>query len=175
MPLKKSKQGRERMVAVARRAVTSEAKGSIPSAELSQKVIIRYTDGRVLRGFVPKGTDTALQDTPPDSLAVKDSDGKPVKVVASDIKAIFFVKSFDGNPDYAEFKVFSTRPSGKGVWVRVHFKDGEVIEGVAPNCFETYSKAVFYITPPDPESNNQGVLVSKHYLKEMQVLGVASE
>ncbi len=163
------------MVAVAERAVTSETKGSVPSPVSNQKVVIRYTDGRVLRGFVRKRKDTALEDTLPDSLVVKESDGKRVKVVASDIKAIFFVKSFEGNQDYTEFKVFSNRPSGKGVWVRVQFKDGEVIEGVAPNCFETYSKALFYITPPDPRSNNQGVLVSKHYLKEMQVLGLASE
>ena len=175
MPVKKSKQLRERMVAVVKRAVTSETKGSVPSPDSNQKVVIRYTDGRVLRGFAPKRNDTALEDTLPDSLVVKESDGKPVKVVASNIKAIFFVKSFEGDQDYTEFKVFSGRPSGKGVWVRVRFQDGEVIEGVAPNCFETYSKALFYITPPDPRSNNQGVLVSKHYLKEMEVLGLASE
>lgn len=163
------------MVAVAERAVTSETKSSVLSADSTQKVIIRYTDGRVLRGFVPQRDDTALHDTLPDSLLVKEPDGKRVKVVASDIKAIFFVKSFEGNQDYTEFKVFSSRPSGKGVWVRVVFKDGEVIEGVAPNSFETYSQPLFYITPPDPRSNNQGVLVSKHYLKEMQVLGLASE
>ena len=29
--------------------------------------------------------------------------------------------------------------------------------------------------PPDPASNNQAVLVSKHFLKEMQVLGLASD
>ncbi len=175
MPVKKSKQFGERMVAVAKRAVTSETKGSVASPGSNQKVVIRYTDGRVLRGFVPKRNDTPLQDTLSDSLVVKESGGKRVKVVASDLKAIFFVRSFEGNPDYAEFRVFSSRPSGKGVWVRVRFKDGEVIEGVAPNCIETYSKALFYITPPDPRSNNQGVLVSKHYLKEMQVLGLASE
>jgi uncharacterized protein DUF6982 len=175
MPVKKSKEFGERMVAVVKRAVTSETKGSLPSADLDQKVVIRYTDGRVLRGFVRKRKDTALEDTLPDSLLVKESDGKRVNVVASDLKAIFFVKSFEGDQDYTEFKVFSSRPSGKGVWVRVRFKDGEVIEGVAPNCIETYSRVLFYITPPDPKSNNQGVLVSKHYLKEMQVLGLASE
>ena len=175
MPVKKSKQSGERMVAVAERAATSETKSSVLSPESSQKVIIRYTDGRVLRGFVPLRNDATHQDTLPDSVVVKESDGKPVKVVASEIKAVFFVKSFEGNQDYTEFKVFSSRPSGKGVWVRVLFKDGELIEGVAPNCFETYSQPLFYITPPDPRANNQGVLVSKHYLKEMQVLGLASE
>jgi uncharacterized protein DUF6982 len=175
MSVKKPKRGSCRAAAVVPKASSSQTKGSIASADPRQRVVVRYADGRVLRGFVVGGKETRLLDTLPDSLAVKDSNGKSVKVGASDIKAIFFVKSFEGNPDYTEFKVFSSRPSGKGVWVRVHFKDGEIIEGVAPNCFETYSKAVFYITPPDPGSNNQGVLVSKHYLKEMQVLGLASE
>ncbi len=138
-------------------------------------MVVRYTDGRVLRGFAAGQKEARLQDTLPDSLALKDANGKPVKVRTTDIKAIFFVKSFEGNPDFTEFKVFSGRPTGKGVWLRVHFKDGEVIEGVAPNCVGTYSKPVFYIMPPDPGSNNQRVLVSKYYLKEMQVLGLASE
>src|SRR5712692_4911614 len=175
MSVKKPKRGSGRAAAVAPKAVTSRTKGSVASADSRQRVVVRYADGRGLRGFVAGRKEKALQDTLPESLKVKDSNGKSVKVGASDIKAIFLVKSFEGNPDYTEFKVFSSRPIGKGVWVRVHFKDGEVIEGVASNCFDTYSKAVFYITPPDPGSNNQGVLVSKHYLKEMQVLGLASE
>jgi hypothetical protein len=175
MPVEKPKGSRGRAAAVAAEAVTPETKAVVPSTDSSQRVVIRYADGRVLRGFVARKDETALQDTPPESLAVKDSHGESVTVGASDIKAIFFVKSFEGNPDYTEFKVFSSRPTGKGVWVRVHFRDGEMIEGVAPNCLETYSKAVFYITPPDPGSNNQGVLVSKHYVKEMQVLGLATD
>jgi hypothetical protein len=49
------------------------------------------------------------------------------------------------------------------------------MEGIASNCLNTYSKSAFYMTPPDPESNNQGVLVSKQYLREMHVLGLASD
>ena len=175
MPAKRPGGGRSRAAAVAPKVVTSQTKGSVPGADSRQRVVVRYADGRVLRGFVAGRKETALSDTLPESLKVKDSNGKSVKVGASEIKAIFFVKSFEGNPDYTEFKVFSSRPTGKGVWMRIHFKDGEVIEGVAPNCVETYSKPVFYIMPPDPGSNNQRVLVSKHYLKEMQVLGLASE
>ncbi len=142
---------------------------------IGRKVVIRYANGQLRRGFLTKGDEVTLQTNLLDSIVVESSEGKLVEVRASEIKAIFFVKSFEGSPDYSEFKVFSTRPNGKGVWIRVHFEDGEVIEGVAPNCIDTYSKAVFYMTPPDPASNNQAVLVSKRFLKEMQVLGLASD
>ncbi len=148
---------------------------SAPRTEASRKVVIRYADGRLLRGFLAMEDDTKLRDSTLDSFTVESSDGKLDEVRISEIKAIFFVKRFEGNPDYSEFKVFTSRPCGKGVWVRVRFRDGEVIEGVAPNRFETYSQPVFYMIPPDPASNNQSILVSKRFLSEMQVLGLASD
>ena len=98
-----------------------------------------------------------------------------MEVQTSEIKALFFVKRFEGNRDYSEFTVFSNRPSGRGVWVRVKFRDGEVMEGVAPNRLDTYLGAAFSMTPPDPASNNVAVWVSKRSLEEMQVLGLASD
>ncbi len=155
--------------------IPSAIPAAVSRTEVSRRVVVRYTDGRLLRGFLAMGDLAKLQENVSDLFRIEGPDGNPVEVRASELKAIFFVKSFEGNPDYSEFKVFSTRPCGKGVWVRVHFADGEVIEGVAPNCFDTYSKPVFYVTPPDPGSNNQAILVSKRSLKEMQVLGLASD
>lgn len=146
---------------------------SVSGIEARRKVIIRYASGRMLHGFLTEGEDLPTDEA--GSFFVESPNGKLVEAKASEIKAIFFVKSFEGSRDYSEFKVFSNRPHGKGVWVRVHFQDGEEMEGVAPNCLDTYSKAVFYMSPPDPASNNQGVLVSKGFLKEMQVLGLASD
>jgi hypothetical protein len=88
---------------------------------------------------------------------------------------VFFVKKFEGTPDYSEFKVFTAQPNGRGVWIRVHFQDGEIMEGVAANKLDTYLKPVFAMTPPDPASNNQTVLVSKPSLVEMQILGLAAD
>lgn len=174
MPGKKAKARRSQTVHAQKRArAASETRRWVPGIQGRQKVVIRYTDGRVRRGFLAKGA--APQEATPGPPVVEDFGGKLVKVAPPEIKAIFFVKSFEGNRDYSEFKVYSSRPNGKGVWIRVHFKDGEVIEGVAANSFDTYSKEVFYMTPPDPGSNNQAVLVSKHSLKEMQVLGLATD
>jgi uncharacterized protein DUF6982 len=141
---------------------------------ISSKVIIRYADGRVVRAFAAAG---AIITKPPGpaKLDLRDSEGAAIDLNASDIKAVFVVKSFEGDPNYVEFKSFPERPGGPGLWLRVRFLDGENIEGVAPNSLATFAKSIFFMTPPDPRSNNQAVLVSKPSLADMQVLGFESE
>ena len=155
--------------------VSPDTAHSPSDLETHRKVVIRYLDGRVLRAYLTAEEDRALQGSAPESFSVQSMDGNRAEVLASDIKAIFFVKSFEGTADYSEFKVFSAQPNGKGVWVQVQFQDGEMMEGVAPNRIDTYVKPVFSMTPPDPASNNQTVLVAKRSLVKMQVLGVAAD
>ena len=143
--------------------------------ETRRKAVIRYVDGSLLRGYLSAQDEAALQTNVMEPFVVQVAGGHSQEVKPSDIKAIFFVKSFEGSPNYSEFKVFTNRPNGRGVWIRVHFRDGEVMEGVATNSLETYTRPVFQLTPPDPASNNQAVLVSKHFLQEMQVLGLAAD
>jgi hypothetical protein len=153
----------------------AEAPQSRWEADVSHRVVIRYAKGRVLRGYLCGGDEATALLRDSSTLTVETVEGGYVEVQPSEIKAVFFVRSFEGTPDYSEFKVFAACPNGKGVWVRLHFLDGETLEGVAPNCLSTYSSPVLYITPPDPASNNEAVLVSKRFLKEMQVLGLASD
>ena len=60
------------------------------------KIVARYLDNRILKGyslnFDPKETVFALAacDAPPDD--------EPVLVRLEDLKAVFFVRDFDGNP-----------------------------------------------------------------------------
>jgi len=146
-----------------------------PYPETLRKVVIRYSNGRVLRAYLSAEEESLLQQNDPPMFAAQTPEGGRVEVNSPDIKAIFFVKSFEGTADYSEFKVFSAQPNGKGVWVRIHFQDGEIMEGIAPNRIDTYAKPVFLMTPPDPASNNQTVLVSKRSLREMQILGIAAD
>jgi hypothetical protein len=152
---------------------------SVPKADSEvatrRKVVIRYVDGSLLRGYMSPEDEAALQENVTEPFVVQAADGNPREVNPPEIKAIFFVKSFEGSPNYSEFKVFTNRPNGRGVWIRVQFRDGEIMEGVTPNSLSTYLNPVFYLTPPDPASNNQTVLVSKRSLKEMQVLGLATD
>lgn len=143
--------------------------------EEQQRVIVRYADGSMLRGYIPAEDAIPPQTDVSGALAVRRTDGEQEYVEIGKIKAIFFVKSFEGSRRYSEFKVFTHQPNGRGVWVRVQFDDGEVMEGIAPNSLETYTRPVFSLTPPDPRSNNERVLVSKQCIKQMQILGLASD
>jgi len=81
------------------------------------------------------------------------------------------VKDFEP-PDGAERKVFTTRPKLDGLWVRVKFRDGEVMDGILTNNLLLLDMHGFTIVPPDPYSNNQKLFLPRAALLELQVLGV---
>jgi hypothetical protein len=129
----------------------------------------------MLRGYFTTEETESFRENSSGTFGVRRTDGGVEHVQLESIKAIFFVKSFEGSRHYSEFKVFTHQPNGKGVWIRVQFHDGEVMEGIAPNSLDTYMRPVFSLTPPDPRSNNETVLVSKQCLQQMHILGLASD
>lgn len=88
------------------------------------------------------------------------------------LKALFFVKSFDCNPDYREVQYFTEAPVYQRIWVRVRFFDDEVIEGIIENSLSPFMDPGLLLTFPDPESNNEAAYVIKSSLKELRILGV---
>jgi len=146
----------------------------VSNGEVTQKVVVHFADGRTIWGFIPESTGRSEGTLTAEAMEVTDTDGKCLKIQPADVKAIFLVRSFEGDPNYAEYKSFIDRSTGNGVWLRVHFQDGEILEGVGPNTLATFLDSMFYLTPPDPRSNNHAVLVSKSSLSQMQVLGLAA-
>ena len=157
------------------RVQTATASANLTAPDDPRRVIVRFANGTTLRGYFSPEDAQGLKNNLLDRVAIRNVVGKLEDVEVSGLKAIFFVKSFEGSQDYSEFKVFTHQPSGKGVWVRIHFHDGEVMEGIAPNSLGTFAGKVFSLTPPDPQSNNETVIVSKNCLKDMQILGLASD
>jgi hypothetical protein len=157
------------------RVQTTAASANLTGPNDTRRVIIRYANGSILRGYLNEEEIQDLKTSSTDQLAIQNVAGNREMVEVSGLKAIFFVKSFEGSQDYSEFKVFTHQPSGVGVWVRVHFHDGEVMEGIAPNELGTFADPVFSLTPPDPQSNNETVILSKNCLENMQILGLASD
>jgi hypothetical protein len=88
------------------------------------------------------------------------------------VKGIFFVRDFEGNPQRPERKVFHSRPRQSGLWVRMVFRDNEVLEGLTPNNLLDLDPAGFYITPPDMYSNNLRIFVPRSSLTAIEVMGV---
>ena len=115
------------------------------------KVVVRYADGRVLKGttlnFDPNRQTFALKPV--------DGAGEATVVQMAELKAVFFVRTFDGNPTYTERSEFVRPQAGRRMAVR--FSDGESLVGVSL----TYSAARdgFFLFPADPVSNNERVYV----------------
>jgi hypothetical protein len=129
-------------------------------------VIVRKVDRDTVNGhvapshFVREG-----------KLELLNTSGNVVAIELSDIKCVFFVREF-GDSDSLSRKTFTTRPRSEGLWVRVKFKDGEILEGLMPNDLSLTSAEGFLINPPDLRSNVQKLFVPRTALESLTVLAV---
>jgi hypothetical protein len=119
------------------------------------KIVVRYTDGRTMKGhtqdFAPNKPQFHLFPV------VSGPSVEAVMVLVKELKAVFFVKDFQGNPEYNEQKQFAEggRPSGRKV--EVTFTDGEVLVGSTMGYDP--QRPGFFLFPADPETNNLRVFV----------------
>jgi hypothetical protein len=113
------------------------------------KVVLRYIDGRVLKGFTQNfyPNKDRFHLFPAD----KSSD-LPKEVFIRDLKALFIVRDFIGDPSYDEQKNFSAGEKTLGRRVEVTFQDGEIIVGSTLGYDQ--KRNGFFIYPADPKSNN---------------------
>lgn len=111
------------------------------------KVVARFTDGRLVKGetsdFVPAKEVFHIAMGPAGS--------KPVEIRIQDLKALFFVKDFAGDPQRTDgTELGSPRPAA-GRRIKVVFKDGEVLlstmQGYQPGWLG------FFLIPADSGSN----------------------
>jgi len=133
----------------------------------SKKVRISRFDREPLLGFV--NPQTYLRAAGVEFLT---QDGSYTVTPYDEIKAVQFVRDFEPPDPSVERKVFNTRPKMDGLWVRVKFRDGEVMDGILANNLLQMEPHGFTIVPPDPYSNNQRLFLPRAALVELQVLGV---
>jgi uncharacterized protein DUF6982 len=113
-------------------------------------VVLHFVNGKIQKGT----TDDFFPNKDLFHFCDKESgEIKPVHV--NDLKAVFFVKCFEGDSVYQERT--DIERVGFGKKIRVCFKDGETqvgyTQGFSPN------RAGFFVFPADPESNNDRVFV----------------
>lgn len=137
-------------------------------ASTHKKVIVRKLDRDTLNGFV------AAQFLADGKLELLNTAGNVVMIDLREIKGVFFVRDFNDSEDLVR-KTFTSRPRAEGLWVRLKFRDNDVIEGLMPNDLLQVTSDGFLITPPDTRSNTQRIFVPRTALTEMSVLGVISE
>lgn len=113
------------------------------------KVVLHYNDGRILKGFIQNffPNKPTFHFQPADS----GNPGPRVEVILKDLKGVFFVKDFAGNPGYKEKKNFPEGVQISGKKVEVSFKDGEMLIGSTLGYDP--SRPGFFFFPSDPEWN----------------------
>jgi hypothetical protein len=133
-----------------------------------RKVIARKANGQIVKGYVEAPPESVKDD----KITLISLTEEIIKIPKRDMKALFFVKKFSGNKEYAEIKFFENQPKIDGLWVRLTFFDDEIIEGIVSNTIQFLLDDGFYLKPPDPNSNNRLMYVVKVALKDFTVLGV---
>jgi hypothetical protein len=124
-------------------------------------------DKEVLRGYV--NPQTFLKS---DGVEILSVTGQVSLLPYEEVKGVYFVRDFEGDRDHVERKIFTSRPKLDGLWLRMKFKDSEIIDGIVPNNLLLMSDKGFTVVPPDPFANNQRIFVPKSALSELLVLGV---
>ena len=93
-------------------------------------------------------------------------DAKIVKIDIETLKAVFFVKDFEGNKDYQ--KKYEDTIHGSGRKIEVKFTDGESITGYVLGY--SPDRHGFFITPADLGSNNERIFVVRSATKSIKFL-----
>jgi hypothetical protein len=125
------------------------------------KVALRFKDGRVLKGstrdFVPGKAAFHLNS---------DASSMATEVRTEDLKAVFFVKDFQGRPQYSESKGFpESLPTSKGRKIAVLFTDGELLTGYTL-AYDSKRQG-FFMLPSDERSNNERIYVVRSAVKDL--------
>lgn len=141
----------------------THAAAAMPAAAVAwQKVIVRYRDGQLLRGY----TNNFHTDRAQLHLSDQPCSGKTVMVPLSRLKALFFVREFDGDPRRVDTADFQGRSSGRKVEVTFH--DGEVLVGSTISYRPDGTG--FFVQPADPRSNNLRVFVINGAIQHLRFL-----
>ena len=129
------------------------------------KVVIRTIDGKVHPGFCRQ------EDIEQDLVRIILRDGKEKRFPLAKVKGVFFVKDFEGDPDYEPVKFLDKQTVKTAVLVRVEFVDEEVIEGVVKDHMAMLRSSGFFLFPSDENTNNGAIFVVKEAVQSFEILG----
>ncbi len=129
-----------------------------------QKIVVRYREGRLLKGFTHDFHPSRTQFTLWPSINSAPSDR--MYVPTSQLKAVFFVRDFNGNPDYRDARAFGGHSAGRRL--EVTFADDEVLLGSTLNYRP--DGVGFFINPADALGNNLRVFVVGSAIRHVRFL-----
>jgi Family of unknown function (DUF6982) len=136
------------------------------AASTHKRVVVRLLDRTPVRGYLDAaslGQSEAIDLLTPE--------GEHRAIPTEEVKCVYFVREFTADFDL-ERKTFLSRPKLDGLWVRLRFRDEDVLEGIVANDLLGLLNAGVQLTPPDLHGNTLRVFVPRSSLLEMKVLGV---
>lgn len=142
------------------------AEGGIVTVNMNEgsRVVARFKDGRVLKGtthdFAPHKPSFHLCPSGRAS-------AKPVEILIESLKAVFFVKHYEGDSARADDNSFDGA-QGQGRRVVVTFADDEVVAGFTVGY--TPGKPGFFVIPADTQANNNRVFVVNSSVRKIEWL-----
>jgi hypothetical protein len=140
-----------------------------------KKVIVRRFTGETLPGYLPLSGFVHNR-----GIDLLDLSGRVIPLLLNDIKHICYVREFNlhdtTNPERLTRRNFLARPRTEGLWLRMTFRGGDVLEGLAPTDISLLDDVIndmgLHVTPPDTRSNTQRVYVPRSSVAELQLLAV---
>ena len=130
------------------------------------KIVARFTDGTLVKGttadfFPNKETFHVSPEGAPDGDA-------PREISIHDLKGIFFVKDFGGDPQHVDNNEFDQGKPPVGRRIKVVFNDGEVLVGTTTGYQP--GRQGFFVVPADAESNLERCFVIAEATSEVNFL-----
>jgi hypothetical protein len=108
-----------------------------------KKVVVLLLDRTPVRGYLNPAnlgrTETVDLLTP---------EGEHREIPLAEVKSVYFVREFLETFE-AERKTFLSRPKLDGLWVRLRFRDEDVMEGMVSNDLLDLLDTGVHLTPPD--------------------------
>jgi len=127
-------------------------------------VVAHFLDGTLL-----KGTTEDFSPNRPAFHLHERGRSEAVAIQCRKLKAVFFVRNLNGNPERRDIPGFIQGPgeTNMGKKVAVRFRDKEIIFGYTLTY--TRERNGFFLTPADPGSNNLRVYVLTAATLEVRV------
>jgi hypothetical protein len=137
-----------------------------PREAMMNKIVARFTNGTMVKGvtadFFP-GRETFHV-----TVSTAGRDAETVEVRMKDLKAVFFVRDYTGNPTHVRPKDFDATHHYVGRRIKVTFKDGEVYIGTTQGYQP--GRQGFFVVPVDTKGNDERCYVLTAATRDISLL-----
>jgi hypothetical protein len=131
-----------------------------------KQVVALLFNGGSLSGYVDP---SSVGRNPLLDILTTQGEHKMLKI--EEVKSLYFVRDLAA-PFDTEHKKFLSRPKLEGLWVRLRFRDEDIVEGIVANDLLSLLDAGVQLTPPDLHGNTTRMFVPRSAILDMKVLGV---